>query len=61
MKSETQVDVTSVENQIPVVKIVDPYAYVSGDTIIAYLSIESPRGEQKRPFVRTRKDGYMTR
>lgn len=54
------VSVEQIQNDIPIIEINDPYAYVTSNTVISCLVIKSPTGVQKRPLVRTKNDGYMT-
>jgi hypothetical protein len=46
-------------NEIPNIVIIDPYEYVTSNTIIANLIIISKHSEKKKPLIRTKKGGHV--
>ena len=61
MKHNIKKDITGEQMQedIPVIEIVDPYAYVHSNKIIAYVAIKGTNGKQRRKLLRTKKGGYL--
>lgn len=47
------------DNDIPLIEIIDPHAYVTSNKIIANVKIKGTRGDQTRKILRTKKGGYM--
>jgi hypothetical protein len=53
------VSVEQIQNNIPIIEIDDPYAYVTGSKVIAYIKIKGTNGNTERPLMRTSKGGYV--
>jgi aspartate carbamoyltransferase regulatory subunit len=47
------------ENDIPLIEIIDPHAFVTSNKVIANVKIKGTRGEQTRKILRTKNGGYM--
>jgi hypothetical protein len=50
----------AVTADVPTIEINDPYAYVTGNKVIALILIRGLQGDRTMPLVRTKKGGYMT-
>jgi hypothetical protein len=50
----------SIVNNIPIIEIDDPYAYVHKNTILAQINIIRTNGKHIRQLIRTKHDGYCT-
>ena len=61
LKDENINQTSDIESQdIPIIEVVDPYAYVTSSKVIAVLSIKGTHGEQKkRKLLRTINGGYV--
>jgi hypothetical protein len=61
LKSEHLIKPLDKKSQdIPIIEIIDPYAYVSSGKLIAIISIRKDGGDiEQRKLVRTTKGGYV--